>query len=214
MNLSDVLSKSKRRRGSKRRGRGRGTGLGKTAGRGHKGAAARSGFKHRYHYEGGQIPMIRHMPKRGFSNVRFAMKHDVINLTDLEKHFEEGETVRLEALAERGLIDPVHGRLKVLGGGDLKKKLSIVAYSASESAIRKIEAAGAKLELTGPPKKKKKPPPPRPAADAGKKKKKAKAGGEEAEGAEPAPEEAPKKGAGAGSVGQPEKKPREKKGGE
>jgi large subunit ribosomal protein L15 len=186
VNLSDVLSNSKRRRAAKRRGRGRGTGLGKTAGRGHKGAAARSGFKHRYHYEGGQIPMIRHMPKRGFSNVRFETRHDVINLGDLEKHFQDGDTVRLEALAERGLISPVHGRLKVLAGGDLKKKLAIVAYAASESAIKKIEAAGAKLELTGPVKKKKRPPPPRPAAQP---KKKGKGGEEEGEGAAPAPQE-------------------------
>jgi large subunit ribosomal protein L15 len=186
VNLSDVLSNSTRRRAAKRRGRGRGTGLGKTAGRGHKGAAARSGFKHRYHYEGGQIPMIRHMPKRGFSNVRFETRHDVINLGDLEKHFQDGDTVRLEALAERGLISPVHGRLKVLAGGDLKKKLAIVAYAASESAIKKIEAAGAKLELTGPVKKKKRPPPPRPAAQP---KKKGKGGEEEGEGAAPAPQE-------------------------
>ena len=207
MNLSDILSKSKRRRTSKRRGRGRGTGLGKTSGRGSKGAASRSGFKHRYHYEGGQIPMIRHMPKRGFSNARFATKHDVVNLGELEKHFQEGDTVRLDVLVERGLIDLCHGRLKVLGGGDLKKKIAIVAYAASESAIKKVEAAGAKLEIIGPPKKKKRPPPPRPAAPPPKKRK---GGDEEGEAAaEPAPEDGSKKKKDAG-----EKKPREKKKGE
>jgi large subunit ribosomal protein L15 len=158
MNLSDVLARVKKRPSRKRCGRGRGSGLGKTSGRGHKGAAARSGWKRRYHYEGGQVPLARRMPKRGFSNHPFRTRCDVINLTELEGHFQDGEAVRLEVLAARGLLNPIHGRLKVLGNGDLKKKLAVFAYAASASARKKIEAAGGTLETTRKPRRR---PPPR-----------------------------------------------------
>jgi len=192
MMLADVNSQGGKRAGRKRRGRGRGTGLGKTSGRGHKGAAARSGWKRRYHYEGGQVPMVRHMPKRGFSNYLFERKHDVVNLGEIERSFDAGETVRLEALVERGLIKPKHGRLKVLAEGELKKKVHIVAHAVSEAALKKIEAAGAVLENIGPPKKKKKKPVPRPAAP------KPSKGGEEAPEEPQAKKGAEKQGGGEG----------------
>jgi len=201
MMLADVNSQGGKRASRKRRGRGRGTGLGKTSGRGHKGAAARSGWKRRYHYEGGQIPMVRHMPKRGFSNYLFEKKFDVVNLGEIERSFEAGETIRLEALVERGLIKPKHGRLKVLGEGELKKKVHIVAHAVSEAALKKIEAAGAVLENIGPPRKKKKPVP-RPAAP-----KPTKGGAEEGEEQAQAKKGAEKQGGG-------EKKGGGKKGGE
>jgi large subunit ribosomal protein L15 len=159
VNLSEVVAKVKKRPTRKRCGRGRGSGLGKTSGRGHKGAASRSGWKRRYGYDGGQTSLIRRLPKRGFSNHPFRFRFDVVNLGLLESSFNAGDTVRLETLVERGLVSPEHGRLKVLGTGDLKKKLTVVAYTFSEPALKKIEAAGGKVERIGPPKKIRKPVP-------------------------------------------------------
>jgi large subunit ribosomal protein L15 len=156
VNLSDVLAKVKRRPTRKRCGRGRGSGLGKTSGRGHKGAAARSGWRRRYGYDGGQTSLVRRLPKRGFTNARFRRKYDVVNLGLLDSFFGEGDDVRLEVLVARGILNAEHGRLKVLGNGDLKKKLTIAAHSVSESALKKIEASGSKFEPIGPQRKKKK----------------------------------------------------------
>jgi len=156
--VSDVLAKVKKRPTRKRCGRGRGSGLGKTSGRGHKGAGARSGFKHRYSYGGGQVPIFRRMPKRGFAYFPFRIRYDVVNLDVLSSHFQAGETVRLETLVERGLLKEEHGRLKILGDGELTKKLNVVAHRVSESARRKIESAGGTVERIGPPPKKKRKP--------------------------------------------------------
>lgn len=164
MNLNDVIAKVKKRPTRKRCGRGPGSGLGKTSGRGHKGAASRAGWKRRYGYDGGQTSLIRRLPKRGFSNHPFRTRFDVVNLTDIETYFSVGETVNLEALVARGIVCATHGRLKVLGTGELKKKLSIVAYAASAAVLEKVAAAGGKVELLGPPKKKRKPVPPKPQA--------------------------------------------------
>lgn len=153
--LSDVTSKVEKRPNRKRRGRGRGTGLGKTSGRGHKGAAARSGFTKRVHFEGGQVPLARHLPKRGFSNHPFRHRYDVVNLSLLDAHFEAGASIGFDEIAKLGLISPEHGRLKVLGTGELKKSLKIVAHAASESARKKIEAAGGTIELLERPRTKK-----------------------------------------------------------
>jgi large subunit ribosomal protein L15 len=176
VNVSDVLSKVKKRPSRKRCGRGRGSGLGKTSGRGHKGAASRAGWSRRWGYDGGQTSLLRRLPKRGFTNALFRTRFDVVNLQDLEAGFSDGDTVTLEALAERGLLRPVHGRLKVLGSGALKKKLVVKTYAASASAQAGIAAAGGKVELLGPPKKVWKPkgPPPGPpkGSDAGEKKEK------------------------------------------
>ena len=158
VNLSDVLSKAKKRRARKRRGRGQGSGLGKTCGRGYNGAASRSGWSRRYGYDGGGTSLIRRLPKRGFSNFLFRRKYDLVNLETLEARFESGDRVNLEVLAKRRILSPVHGRLKVLARGDIKKKLTVVAHAASETARQKIEAAGGKLEGLEPPRKKKRPP--------------------------------------------------------
>ncbi|MGQ9591363.1 MAG: 50S ribosomal protein L15 [Planctomycetota bacterium] len=152
--MSGLLEKAGKRPSRKRRGRGPGSGLGKTSGRGQKGAASRSGFKKNLAYEGGQVPILRRLPKRGFSNFPFRRRYDVVNVSDLERLFESGEDVALGTLAARGALDPRYGRLKVLGGGDLTKSLRVVAEAVSESARKKIEAAGGSVEVVGPPRKK------------------------------------------------------------
>lgn len=152
--MSGLLEKAGKRPSRKRRGRGPGSGLGKTSGRGQKGAASRSGFKKNLAYEGGQVPILRRLPKRGFSNFPFRLRYDVVNVSDLERLFESGEDVALGTLAARGALDPRYGRLKVLGGGDLTKSLRVVAEAVSESARKKIEAAGGSVEVVGPPRKK------------------------------------------------------------
>lgn len=156
MIVSEVLAKVKKRPTRKRCGRGRGSGLGKTSGRGHKGAGARSGFKNKYSYGGGQVPIFRRMPKRGFTNSRFRIRYDIVNLDLLNSHFQAGETVSLEVLVGRGLLREEHGRLKVLGDGELTKKLNLVAHRVSGSARQKIESLGGTIQSVGPPPKKKK----------------------------------------------------------
>jgi large subunit ribosomal protein L15 len=156
--LSELLSKVKKRPSRKRCGRGPASGLGKTSGRGQKGASSRSGFKLRLKYEGGQVSLIRHMPKRGFTNYPFRKRYDVVNLDVLEAGFQPGDAVTLDALVQRGLLKPEHGRLKILGGGTLTKSLHVAAHWVSDSARAKIEAAGGKAETLDPPRKKRVPP--------------------------------------------------------
>jgi len=131
---------AKRRR--KRVGRGEASGLGKTSGRGHKGAGSRSGWSYRANYEGGQIPFARRIPKRGFNNVNFATHFHVVNLKVLEARCESGATVDVETLAKLGIVRDASRPLKVLGEGELSKKLTVVATKFSASAKSKIEAAG------------------------------------------------------------------------
>ena len=145
MNLNAILGAVERRKNPKRRGRGEGSGLGKSAGRGNKGAKSRAGWRTRYEYEGGQMPIVRRVPKRGFSNFNFAGYYDVINVGELGELFEAGATVDLKTLTERGIVKPRHGRLKVLGDGALSKKITVIAHRASEEARKKIEAAGGTL---------------------------------------------------------------------
>jgi large subunit ribosomal protein L15 len=164
--LSDLNHKVKKHVAHKRAGRGRGSGLGKTSGRGQKGAASRSGYRLRLSFEGGQVSLIRHMPKRGFSNYPFRKPCDVVNLELLESQFSDGDTVKIESLAEKGLLDSQHGRVKVLGVGSLTKKLNVIAWAVSKSAREKIEGRGGKVELLGPPPRK-----PRPVAPVADKKK-------------------------------------------
>ena len=130
----------------KRKGRGVGTGNGKTAGRGHKGQWARSGGGVRPGFEGGQMPLTRRLPKRGFNNV-FAKHYSEVNLTDLNKAFEDGSEVTFEALVEKRLASKKMDGVRVLGGGELTKKLTVRANAFSESAKTKIEAAGGKAEV-------------------------------------------------------------------
>ena len=130
---------------AKRKGRGTGTGNGKTAGRGHKGQKARSGGKVRVGFEGGQMPLVRRVPKRGFNNI-FAQPLTAINLTVLNR-FEDGAVVDAAALIEAGVISNCPYGLKVLANGNLTKKITVKAAAFSESAKEKIEQAGGKAEV-------------------------------------------------------------------
>jgi large subunit ribosomal protein L15 len=129
-----------------RKGRGPGSGNGKTAGRGHKGQNARSGGGVRPGFEGGQIPTYRRLPKRGFDNSRFATKYAIINIGDLNV-FEDGAEIDIVTLVENGMVSKVFDRLKVLGDGELTKKLTIKAKTFSDKAKATIEAAGGKAEV-------------------------------------------------------------------
>jgi len=128
-----------------RKGRGPGSGNGKTAGKGHKGQNARSGGGVRPGFEGGQIPLYRKLPKRGFYN-HFSTKYAIVNVEALNV-FEDGATVNLEALIEKGIIRKANDGLKVLGNGDITKKLTVEASVFSATAKEKIEAAGGKTEV-------------------------------------------------------------------
>ena len=128
-----------------RKGRGPASGNGKTAGKGHKGQNARSGGGVRPGFEGGQLPLYRKLPKRGFNN-KFATVYATINVSDLNK-FEDGATVNLEALVNAGIINKELDGLKVLGNGELTKKLTVEAKVFSATAKEKIEAAGGKAEV-------------------------------------------------------------------
>ena len=130
----------------KRIGRGTGSGQGKTAGKGHKGQKARAGRGMRPGFEGGQMPLQRRIPKRGFVNI-FRTEMAIVNVASLEKAFEAGETVTVEALVEKGLVKKVLDGVKVLGNGDITKALTVQANAISESAKSKIEAAGGKTEV-------------------------------------------------------------------
>ena len=125
-----------------RKGRGAGSGNGKTSGRGHKGQKARSGGGVRPGFEGGQMPLYRRLPKRGFNNKRFAPDYIIVNIADLEKF--EGTEVTAKSLAEQGIITlpKVNDGIKILGNGDLTKKLDVKATKFSASAKEKIEKAG------------------------------------------------------------------------
>ena len=128
-----------------RKGRGPGSGNGKTAGKGHKGQNARSGGGVRPGFEGGQLPLYRKLPKRGFNN-KFAKVYATINVSDLNK-FEDGATVTLESLVACGIVRKENDGLKVLGNGSLKKALTVEAKVFSATAKEKIEAAGGKAEV-------------------------------------------------------------------
>lgn len=130
---------------AKRKGRGAGTGNGKTAGRGHKGQKARSGGGVRIGFEGGQMPLARRIPKRGFNNI-FAKRLDAVNLSALNV-FEDGAVVNLQALLDAGILSQCKYGVKILGNGEISKKLTVQATAFSASAKEKIEAAGGKAEV-------------------------------------------------------------------
>ena len=130
----------------KRVGRGPGSGLGKTSGKGQKGQKARSGVSIPATFEGGQLPLYRRLPKRGFSNAKFKVVYAVINLDDLNR-FENGTVVTPALLKEVGLVNKELCGIKVLGNGTLEKKLTIQANKVSKSAKEKIEASGSKIEV-------------------------------------------------------------------
>jgi large subunit ribosomal protein L15 len=149
MNLTEVYSVDIGRRKKKRVGRGPGSGHGKTSTRGHKGQRARKGYTMRPTFEGGQTPMFRRLPKRGFSNVLFAKRYTVINVGDLEE-LDKGITeVSAEMLVEKGLLRKVAScGLKILGDGELTRALTVKAGKFSAKAVEKIQAAGGKVEVT------------------------------------------------------------------
>ena len=128
-----------------RKGRGAGSGNGKTAGRGHKGQWARSGGGVRVGFEGGQMPLARRLPKRGFHNI-FAKPLEAINVSALEK-FEDGDTVTVQALLDKGILSKCQYGVKILGNGEISKKLIVKASAFSASAKEKIVAAGGKWEV-------------------------------------------------------------------
>ncbi len=130
----------------KRLGQGESSGRGKTAGRGGKGQTARSGSSIRIGFEGGQMPLIRRIPKRGFNNTRFATKYSAVNLADLNQ-FEDGARVDETALRAVGLANGTSDGVKILGTGELNKKLSLTVSACSASAKTKIEAKGGSVEI-------------------------------------------------------------------
>ncbi|MBR6205908.1 MAG: 50S ribosomal protein L15 [Oscillospiraceae bacterium] len=131
---------------AKRKGRGHGTGNGKTAGRGHKGQKARSGGGVRVGFEGGQMPLARRIPKRGFHNI-FARPLDAVNVSVLNDRFEDGAEVGVEELLKAGILSSCKYGVKILGNGEITKKLTVKAAAFSGSAKEKIEAAGGKAEV-------------------------------------------------------------------
>ena len=143
MNLYDLSPSAGSTHMGKRKGRGPGSGNGKTGGRGHKGQKARSGGGVRPGFEGGQMPLYRRLPKRGFNNKRFAPAYITINVSDLEK-FDNGAEVNAKTIAEMGIISvpKVNDGIKILGNGELSKKLDVKAAKFTASAKEKIEKAG------------------------------------------------------------------------
>ena len=146
MELHDLHPAPGAKRTRKRVGRGPGSGSGKTAGRGSKGQKSRSGYSRRYGFEGGQMPLVRRIPKRGFTNI-FRVEFQVVNFRDLERVFSEGDTVSPESLIEKGLVRGGKRPIKVLADGDLSKKLIVQAHKFSGSARAGIEKAGGSCEV-------------------------------------------------------------------
>ena len=141
------LPKSKETKSIKRVGRGPGSGMGKTSTRGEKGQKSRSGASIPAWFQGGQSPLYRRLPKRGFNNKRFRCEFATINLDDLNKFFNDGDVVTPEILKERGIIKNSLCGIKVLANGNLDKKLTIKAHRYSSKAVTKIEEAGGKAEV-------------------------------------------------------------------
>ena len=142
MMIHEITEKVGAHKKRKRVGRGRASGLGKTSGRGHKGAGSRAGHGDKIYFEGGQMPLVRRLPKRGFTNAAFRTVYQVVNVHVLCSRFENGAEVNAEVLAEKGLIRSTKKPVKILGQGEINKKLSVTAQMFSASAKSKIEAAG------------------------------------------------------------------------
>ncbi len=146
MKLHELSPAEGSKKAVKRIGRGAGSGQGKTAGKGHKGAKARSGYSRNPGFEGGQMPLQRRVPKRGFNNI-FRTEYAVVNLASLEERFEAGATVDAESLKACGLIKKELDGIKVLANGELTKALNVKVNAVSEAAKSKIEAAGGTVEV-------------------------------------------------------------------
>ena len=147
MRLNDLYPFPEERKGRKRVGRGAGSGLGGTSGKGHKGQNARSGGGVRPGFEGGQLPLYRKLPKRGFNNARFGKQYAVVNIGILNEKFASGDVVDSAALLAKGIIDSVKDGVKILGEGEITKELTVKAAVFSASAKEKIEAVGGKTEV-------------------------------------------------------------------
>ena len=147
MELQSLENTSRPYKRRKRVGRGIGSGLGKTCGRGVKGAGSRSGYKRRDRYEGGQIPLYRKLPERGFSNAQFQTKMDVVNLSQLEFMFQDGDVVNLESLKKAGFLKGPSFGIKVLAEGELTKKVTLQVHAMSKQAEQKLQSAGIKFEI-------------------------------------------------------------------
>ena len=145
MDLSNLKPPKGAKHVKKRVGRGQGSGQGKTAGRGHKGAKSRSGFKFKRGFEGGQMPLHRRVPKRGFHNP-FRVEYEVVNLDTLAERFDTGAVITPELLEERGLVSGGGRMVKVLGRGDISKALTVRAHKFSGKAAEKLAAAGGAAE--------------------------------------------------------------------
>jgi large subunit ribosomal protein L15 len=145
MGLNNLKPADRSKFKKKRVGRGPGSGLGKTSGRGHKGAQSRSGYSFKRGFEGGQMPLHRRVPKRGFTNI-FRTEYDVVNLDQLEKAFDKGAVVTVESLREHGLVSSRKSLVKILGRGELTKALTVHAHKFSGTAAEKVVAAGGKTE--------------------------------------------------------------------
>ncbi len=146
MNLTSLNPNPGARKASKRVGRGTGSGHGKTSTRGHKGQNARSGGGTRPGFEGGQMPYIRRIPKRGFKNIS-KKEYAIVNLYVLEERFTSGEVVDIQTLTSKGIIKDLKDGIKILGEGDLTKELTVRAHKFSKTAEEKIKAAGGKVEV-------------------------------------------------------------------
>jgi large subunit ribosomal protein L15 len=145
MNLSDLKPARGAKQPKKRVGRGPGSGSGKTAGRGHKGAQSRSGYSYKRGFEGGQMPLHRRLPKRGFNNI-FRTEYAVVNLDQLESSFDPGATITPDTLRETGLVHGKRLPIKVLARGEVTKALTVQAHKFSGKAAKKLAAAGGKAE--------------------------------------------------------------------
>ena len=145
MGLHDLKPPRGMKHSKKRIGRGQGSGQGKTAGRGHKGAKSRSGFHYKRGFEGGQMPLHRRVPKRGFHNP-FRVEYEVVNLDTLGLRFDAGTVVTPDLLREKGIVQSVKGKVKILARGEVGKALTVKAHKFSGKAAEKIAAAGGATE--------------------------------------------------------------------
>ena len=148
MGLNDLRPPKGAKHAKKRIGRGQGSGNGKTAGRGHKGAKSRSGFHYKRGFEGGQMPLHRRVPKRGFHNP-FRVEYEVVNLDQIAEKFDAGTTVTPELLREHGFVAGVDRPVKILARGEIGKALTVRAHKFSGKAAEKIKAAGGAAEAIG-----------------------------------------------------------------
>ncbi len=147
MNLHEITAAAGANKRRKRVGRGESSGHGRTSGRGNKGCQSRTGGGPPFLHEGGAVPLVRRMPKRGFNNYNFRDEYEVVNVGDLESEFDSGATVDSDALRKLRLTQGRHPLLKILGTGELKKKLNVVAHAFSASAKEAIEKAGGSVKL-------------------------------------------------------------------